>query len=95
MCHTLDLGAEKGKQIYTKFSENIESLVKVGIIHFTDKSYWDITRKRRNFASHLDSQSIMTPGITIDLLSSTTVHLNSLDRRRIMGIASNALKLRL
>jgi len=69
---------KKGKQIDTKFAENVESLITAGIIDVTEKSDWDFTRLRRNFASHPDSQSIVTPGIAINTLVSTAELLNSL-----------------
>ncbi|SRR5258707_7611595 len=71
---------KKGKMIDTRFAENIESLVRAGIIPVADVPRWDIARILRNLASHPDSQSIMTPGITISLLSSVTDLLNSLYR---------------
>ena len=69
---------KKGKIIYKSFVENIESLVKAGIIETKDRSDWNVARQLRNIASHPDSQMILAPGATIGLLVSAADLLNSL-----------------
>ncbi len=69
---------KKGKMIDTKFVDNIDSLIKVGIIAAADSSRWDVTRKLRKIASHPDSQTILAPGTTIGLLVSPAGLLNNL-----------------
>lgn len=69
---------KKGKLIDLRFVENIESLMKAGIIDATDRLGWDATRKLRNIASHPDSQTILAPGMTIGLLVSAAELLNGL-----------------
>ncbi len=69
---------KRGKMIETKFVENIESLIKTGIIAVADRPHWNATRELRNIASHPDSQTILAPGTTIGLLVSAADLLNSL-----------------
>jgi hypothetical protein len=54
---------KKGKRIATTFADNIQALVKRGAISSADESKWISTRKLRNWASHPDQQTIITPGM--------------------------------
>lgn len=69
---------KKGKLIDLRFVENIESLMKAGIIDGTDRPRWEAIRNLRNIASHPNSQTILAPGATTDILAAAAELLNSL-----------------
>ena len=70
-----DLEAPKSKQT---FQQGIEWLISEGIIPVSAKPRWDAVRQLRNSTSHPNSQSIITPGIAIELLEKIARQVNSL-----------------
>ena len=69
------LVAPKSKKV---FKESIDWLVDEGIIPNSEVDQWDRVRKLRNYASHPDSQSIITPGIAIGMLEGIARQINSI-----------------
>jgi hypothetical protein len=69
---------KKGKEIDTRFAENVESLMKKGIISKTDKAHWDASRALRNFSSHPNRQTIFDPGQAQNILKLAGDFLNTL-----------------
>jgi hypothetical protein len=69
---------KKGKTIPTPFAENIESLIKAGVIPEADKMLWKAIRILRNIGSHPESQTILSPGMSISHLFTTAELLNAL-----------------
>jgi hypothetical protein len=69
------LGAPKSKD---KFGEKIKWLSDKGIIPQADIQAWNAIRKLRNYASHPERQSIITPGMAIGSLEHVTEKINSL-----------------
>lgn len=69
---------KNGKTIRTSFAENIESLIKAGIIPESDKMRWEAIRNLRNIGSHPEFQKILSPGIAIPNLFTTAELLNAL-----------------
>lgn len=60
------------------FAKKIEWLVQIGIIPKTEREWWHSIRMGRNWASHPESQTILTPGIVIGILQSVTAKINLL-----------------
>ncbi|MCK4246425.1 hypothetical protein KAX14_04240 [Candidatus Bipolaricaulota bacterium] len=72
-CEALGVPKSKGT-----FKKRIDWLVDEGTIPEPELNRWEASRELRNVASHLDRQSILTPGNAIGLLEGIAEQINSI-----------------
>lgn len=60
------------------FAGGIDWLVDKGVIPQSDAFKWHALRKLRNIASHPERQTILMPGMAVDLLQRTAERISSL-----------------
>jgi hypothetical protein len=89
-CQTLDISVTKrdkegkpkrnkwGEEIYTTYYDNLAELKKHGAIPPNRDIVWDAARAFRNLVSHPDKQMILPPGMTWQMLQTTSDRLNEL-----------------
>jgi hypothetical protein len=70
--------SKAGKPIAINFSDIIQALIKAGEIKPTDLRRWEATRKLRNWSSHPERQSILSPGMALNEIDSTATLLHRL-----------------
>ena len=69
---------KQGKSQSFTFSDNIARLIKAKAIAKSQRTWWNGTRKLRNFASHPSRQSLMAPGALLPIIRLTADHINDL-----------------
>lgn len=72
--------APNGDQRPVSFSRLQKALFSKKILDERELDRWNALRDLRNMASHPDSQSIMTPGMAMDILHISAAQVNSLFR---------------
>ncbi|CAG0937763.1 hypothetical protein TFLX_06718 [Thermoflexales bacterium] len=70
-------GAPASKDTLKK---KIDWLIEVSEIPESERTTWNWIREARNWASHLETQTILTPSMAIQLLEAVTERINSLFR---------------
>jgi hypothetical protein len=60
------------------FIEKLKALKNQNFITETDFEYWDKTRHLRNYFSHPENQNLFPPGISFEMLKTTTQKINEL-----------------
>lgn len=60
------------------FTKKVNWLARNSVIPENEKDKWDSVRRLRNLASHLESQTILTPGFVARMLEKLTERINSL-----------------
>jgi hypothetical protein len=75
---TIKRGRLKGTIIDASFKENVDALVKQGIISSQIHSCWDAIRNLRNSASHPARQTILDSWQALDQLNNCVMFLNCL-----------------
>ncbi|MBE0411557.1 MAG: DUF4145 domain-containing protein, partial [Anaerolineales bacterium] len=73
--------AKRAPKSKKKFVEKINWLADNGTISQADIKAWTAIREMRNFASHPERQSIITPGLAIGWLEDVSEKINTLFRR--------------
>ena len=70
--------SKKGLSLEPKLSEVIGALVKHGTIKASEEARWQAARRLRNWSSHPQRQTIISPGMSLGALESTTQVINKL-----------------
>jgi hypothetical protein len=71
---------KNGDKGNTPFKQNIDALIKLGIVSKNDEVRWNAVRSLRNWSSHPERQSLYDPGQAQGTLSLVVEFLNDLFR---------------
>jgi len=69
---------KKGRTIDRSFAELLNDLKTQGVISASDCSRWDAGRELRNAVSHPERQTLVMPGMSLDILAITAELINAL-----------------